>query len=369
MKRSGVADLPLHGGKAPRWLFSRMVKLAGGITEVVLEEYGAEELLRRLSDPYWFQGFACVLGFDWHSSGTTTTACGALKQALNPEDHGLAIAGGKGRASRKAPDEIHNMGEIFSLSSKKIDGLEYASRLSAKVDNSCVQDGYQLYQHSFIFTEKGRWVVIQQGMNERLARRYHWLSDGVESFVEEPHAAICCDREEKETLDMTSKASEEAQKVSLDLVRDNPGKLRSYFTPRGQRQLGDFMGDRIELCSLPTHHPVLEMDMSRKGLEVLKKAYEIQPESYEELVSLRGIGPKKIRALALLSDLIHGTKASWRDPVKYSFAHGGKDGFPYPVDRDVYDSSINMLREAVEGAKIGDKEKSRAIMRLKDFMI
>jgi len=369
MKRSGVADLPLHSGKAPRWLFSRMVKLAGGISEVILEEYGTEELLRRLSDPYWFQGFACVLGFDWHSSGTTTTTCGALKQALGPEEHGLAVAGGKGRASRKAPEEIQRMGEVLSLSSRKVEKLEHASRLSAKVDNSCVQDGYQLYHHTFIFTERGSWAVVQQGMGDRLARRYHWLSDDVQSFVEEPHSAICCDRREEGALDMTSKESREARKVSLDIARESPERFRGYFRPRGQRQLADFTGGEVDAISLPGHHPVLDADIGEKGFEVLRKAYEFQPESYDELVLLRGMGPKKVRALALISDLVYGAKPSWRDPVKYSFAHGGKDGFPYPVDREVYDSSISMLREAVEGAKVGDRERSRAIKRLKDFTI
>ncbi len=295
--RTGVVNLPLHTGKAPRWLFGRMVKLAKAITEVIVYEYNQDEFLRRLSNPYWFQGLGCVLGFDWHSSGLTTTTCGALREALKDAEIGIKICGGKGNTSRKTPDEILNCN--FSLSTKKINKLIYASKLSAKVDNSLVQDNYQLYHHCFIFTEKGNWAVIQQGMNNynNYARRYHWLSEEIESFVDEPQTAICCDKKEKNVLDMTNKENEEIRKASVDLVND--------FT-------------------MQKNH--LIKNMEKRNIEILRKAAEIQPENYEELVAIKGIGPKAIRSLALTAEIIYGNKLTWKDPVKYSFAHGGKDG-------------------------------------------
>ncbi len=340
-----------------------MVKLACSISGTIIFEYGRDEFLRRVSDPYWFQAFSCVLGFDWHSSGTTTTTCGALKLALSPQESGIAVAGGKGAVSRKTPSEIERIGEIFSLSSDKISRLKYSSKMAAKVDTSCVQDGYQLYHHCFIFTEKGDWAVVQQGMDSEYARRYHWLSDSIESIME-PRDGICCDRKKERVLDMTAHDSEEARKISLDLVRDNPAHLQKYFRPAKQRMLTYFEPG----FALPPHHPVLDIDMSERGMEVLKRAYELAPKNYEELVALEGMGPKKIMALALISDLVYGSSPSWRDPVKYSFTHGGKDGFPFPVDREVYDNSIRTLRDSLEGAKLERREKHEAIKRLSAFL-
>ncbi len=361
--RKGTVSLPLHNGKAPRWLFERMVKLAGAITEVIIYEYDQKEFLKRVSDPYWFQAFSCVLGFDWHSSGTTTTTTGALKTAISPEEHGIAVTGGKGTVSRKAPGEIEKNGEIFSLSSDKIEKLKYSSKMTAKVDNSCIQDGYQLYHHCFFFTENGDWTVVQQGMNNEYARRYHWLSDSMNSFIE-PKEGICCDRKEMHVLDMTASESESVRRISLDLIKDNPVHLRKYFKPAKQKMLFDFE-DRF---GLPQHHPVLDIDIGERGMEVLKKAYELQPENYEELISLKGMGQKKIMALALISELVYGSKPSWRDPVKYSFTHGGKDGYPYPVDREVYDYSIQVLHESLDNARLDRKEKYSAIKRLGEFI-
>jgi len=370
--RSGVANLPLHGGHAPRWLFTRMVKLTEGILDVILYEYNADEFLRRISNPYWFQAFSCVIGFDWHSSGTTTTTCGALKMAINPEEHGLVIAGGKGKNSRKSPLDIECGSELFSLSSKTLDELIHSSKISAKIDNSCIQDGYDLYHHSFIFNESGNWAVVQQGMNNenRYARRYHWLSESIQNVIEEPHNGICCDESRSETLNMTSKLSSEARKISVDVVCDNPDHLRRYFRKHSQTLLTDFFpqSDRFKEVNMPAHHPVLDMDMSEQEFRVLKNAYELQPENYEDLISLEGIGPKKIRALALISDLVYGAESSWNDPVKYSFTHGGKDGYPYPVDREVYDNSIHTLKNALEEAKLNKKDKYNAIKRLESFI-
>ena len=359
--RTGVADLPLHTGRAPRWLFARMVRLSRALVDTMLLDHGREELLRRLSDPFWFQALSCTLGFDWHSSGTTTTTCGALKEALDPEIHGMAVAGGKGRRSRAALQEIAALGDMLSLSTRRIEALQYASRMAAKVDSALVQDGYSLYHHAFIFTEDGSWAVVQQGMSESRARRYHWLADALEDFVEAPHAAISGERVEPRVLDMTARESRGARETSLDLVREDPTRLRRLCSR--QRSLEDYAAGPRELA-LPPHHAVLEADISERGMEVLRRAYEFQPASYEELVSLRGVGPKTVRSLALIADLVYGTKASWRDPVKYSFAHGGKDGFPYPVDRQLYDHSISFLKEALERSRLEGAEKHRALARL-----
>ncbi|GAB4316394.1 MAG: DUF763 domain-containing protein [Methanobacteriaceae archaeon] len=386
MNRRGTAKLPLHGGHAPRWLFQRMVKLSGAISESIIYEYGLDEFLRRISDPYWFQAFSCVLGFDWHSSGTTTTTCGALKTAINPEEHGLMVAGGKGRASRKTLDEIEKNADLFSFSSTKIDELIHNSRISAKIDNSCIQDGYNLYHHSFFFTEKGDWAVVQQGLNSKAkyARRYHWLSEAVNDPLKEPHQGIACDHQHKKTLNMTAYESEESQKISVDLICDNPQHLKSYFKSKDSDQtlLTDYFKDvdksepydkYLEISSIrndnvqlemPRHHPVLDMDLSPQEFQVLKRAWEIQPQNYEELILLKGMGPKKIRALALISDLVYGAVPSWKDPVKYSFTHGGKDGYPYPVNREVYDNSIQTLKDALYEAKLDKKDKYHAIKRL-----
>jgi hypothetical protein len=343
-----------------------MKNLSRGIVDAIILEYGHEEFLRRLSNPFFFQSFGCILGFDWHSSGVTTTLCGALKEALTPEEHGIAVCGGKGRVSRKTPEEITKKGESLSLNTSEIDRLVYASRISAKVDNAVLQDNYNLYQHTFIFTEKGEWCVIQQGMNpkNRYARRYHWLSDNVKSFIEEPHSAVCCDSKGI-ALDMTAKKSEAARKISLDVVKDGPERIKNYVLNE-QKSLTHFLEER-QLTLSPVHQ-IRKIDMSKRGWTSLKKAYEIQPQSYEELVSITGIGPKIIRTLALLAEVIYGEEPSWEDPVKYSFAHGGKDGIPYPVDRELMDKSIEVLRTGVEEAKLNQKEKLNALKRLSNFI-
>lgn len=368
MKRKGIANLPLHGGHPPAWLFQRMVKLAGGISEVIINEFGTDELLNRLSNPYWFQAFSCVLGFDWHSSGTTTTTCGALKKILNP-DNGVVVAGGKGNASRKTPNSIIKYCDLFSINDKKTSEMVTASKLSAKIDNSCIQDGYQLYQHFFFITENGNWAIIQQGMNtlNKYARRYHWLSETANNFLEEPHTGISCNFKEKKVLNMATKKSKKARKISVDLICDNPEHLRKYFKRKdsAQKLLTDFNEQGL---TLPKHHEVLDMDLSEKEFEVLKNAWEIQPENYEELILLKGIGPKKIRALALISDLVFGEELSWKDPVKYSFTHGGKDGFPYPVNREVYDYSIKTIKSAINDANLNKKDKLFAIKQLTNFI-
>jgi len=366
MHKSGVSNLPLHGGQCPRWLFSRMVKLGSAISEVMVYEHGQDEFLKRLANPFWFQAYGCVLGFDWHSSGVTTTVLGAQKEIFKKLNLGIQIAGGKGKTSRKAPEEIENTG--FSLSSKKIDKLKYSSKLSAKVDSNLLQDGYNLYTHSFMFTEKGRWCVVQQGMNTetRYARRYHWLSDNITSFIEEPHSAVCCNNSNKETLNMTAKESKEAQKISVDLVNDNPKHLEKYFRSPAQTSLNEFSGSKTLALSLSPRHSI--PNTQKIDTETLKRAYELQPKDYEELIAVKGVGAKTIRSLALISELIYGKPPSWKEPRLYAFAHGGKDGFPRPVDKGLMDSNAELLKNAVKNAKIGYKDKLTALKRLGNFI-
>ena len=363
--KTGTANLPLHGGAAPPWLFKRMRLLAGEIVEALVYEHGQEELLRRISDPHWFQAFSCVLGFDWHSSGTTTVTTGALKMAVSPQRHGIAVAGGKGKTSGKTPADIQKLGIEFSFGPQKIAELIRASRLSAKVDNALVQDGYQLYHHTFLFTENGEWAVVQQGMNDSFARRYHWLSDRVKSFVAEPHNAICSERQEQTVLDLTARESEENRKATLDIVRDGPSHIGFRPAQRSLLDFGDSRPSPVPELSMPRRHELIaSLDIDEVGRKALQMAYELQPSNYEELVALRGLGPKRIRALALISELVYGASPSWKDPAKFGFAHGGKDGTPFPVDRETYDNSIRILHEAVEGARLEKKEKYEAIKRL-----
>lgn len=352
--KTGIANLPLHYGKAPRWLFSKMTQLARQISIAIIEEYGPNEMLERLSDPFWFQSLGCVLGFDWHSSGVTTTVCGALKEGLKgiQKDLGIFIAGGKGATSRKTPFEIEDYTTRYRLDTNP-DCLVYASRLSAKVDNNALQDGYQLYHHCFIFTKGGNWAVIQQGLNEEThwARRYHWLGKEVKDFVCEPHKAICCDHK-GDVLNMVAGGSEPSRKLVTELSREKSDKLISEIK-------------KLDTLNLPQRHKIVLEDLNVKHLEkVLLKTYDRQPEDFEKLLGMEGVGPKSIRALSLISELVYGAKPSFRDPVKYSFAHGGKDGHPYFVDRENYAKSISLLRKAISEAKLGNTDKIKAIRRL-----
>ncbi|MGB9838747.1 DUF763 domain-containing protein [Methanothermobacter sp.] len=360
MRRTGIANLPLHGGHPPAWLMRRMIELSGAIAEVIIEEYGTSEFISRISDPFWFQAFSCIIGFDWHSSGTTTTTCGALKSALDPERHGILVAGGKGRTSRRTPVELEAAGKLFDLDSSH---LIYSSRIAARVDGNCIQDGFSLYQHTFLVDADGEWTVVQQGLDPDggYARRYHWLGSEVRDYLESPHSGISSDMARSEVLDMTSPLSRGARDVSVDLVCDGPAHIRRYLT--GQRTLFDF-----NVLDMPARHEVLPVDLTERDMAVLERAYEIQPGNYEELVMLSGFGARKIRALALVADLIYGERANWKDPVKYSYAHGGKDGYPYPVDRETYDCTVEYLRSALEDAKIDGRERLRALESLERFL-
>jgi hypothetical protein len=351
--RTGIANLPLHYGKAPRWLFERMVKLSREITIAIISDFGPEEMLRRLSHPYWFQAFGCILGYDWHSSGVTTTLCGALKEGVKglERDLGLFVAGGKGKTSRRTPSEIEGWGDRLSLDPVP---LIYASRMSAKVDSAAVQDGYQLYHHSFLFTTGGSWTVIQQGMNEtnRYARRYHWLGEAVSSFVNEPHSAILS----------------QAKGPALNLVASESDPARTTITSiatgeKPEQVLSELR--RLKTLSLPPRHYLTTRDLHPDSISrILLSTYDRQPEDFEELLGLKGVGAKTIRALSLISELVYGVAPSYRDPARYSFAHGGKDGIPYPVDRPTYDQSIDLLCKAINKTKLGIREKNEAVGRL-----
>lgn len=351
MKR-GSADLPLHRGRAPHWLFQRMTKLAGTIVETMVLEHGAAALLDRLSDPYWFQSLGCILGFDWHSSGLTTTTCGAIKEGIRgrEQDLGLFVAGGKGAASRKTPLEIAAWGDRTSVDA---DRLIDASRTSAKVDSAAVQDGYQIYHHVFLFDYDGAWAVVQQGMNEStgMARRYHWLSETVDDFVCEPHAAICCDRRAA-ALNLVAEQSAATRRTTAELSLRPPGEIGSELR-------------RLKTLALPRRHEITLSDIAPDRLDrVFVKTYEAQPGSFQDLLCLPGVGAKTVRALSLIAELLYGEAPSYDDPARFSYAHGGKDGIPYPVDRPLYDQTVDVMERAVRRAKLGQREELNALRRL-----
>ncbi|MFQ5860664.1 MAG: DUF763 domain-containing protein [Dehalococcoidia bacterium] len=355
MQRTGTAEMPLHYGKAPPWLFQRMVKLARAVTVAVVEDYGPEEVLRRLSDPHWFQALGCLLGFDWHSSGLTTTVCGALKEGLRglEGELGLYIAGGKGATSRKTPAEIQQAGQRLG---QDLSALVYASRIAAKVDSAALQDNYQLYHHVFFFATSGRWAVVQQGMNEatRYARRYHWLGERVEDFVCEPHSAIASQRREQQVLNLVARESDAARRTIAHIAREE----------RPQQVVKDL--ERLKHLSLPhRHHIVALEDIHPQRLsKILLATYERRPENFEALLALEGVGAKTLRALSLAAELIYGAPTSIWDPAVYSFAHGGKDGHPYPVDRRTYDETVAFLSRALARARVGQRDRLEALRRL-----
>lgn len=351
MKRSGQADLPLHHGRVPPWLFERMSRLGRAIMEFVVEEYGTAAALSRLSDPHWFQSLGAAMGMDWHSSGITTSVMGALKRSVNPISHdlGLFICGGRGRYSRKTPDELMAHSERTGSNG---DELVRLSRLTAKVDNTSIQDGYQLYLHNFVVSRDGQWTVIQQGMNHEngMARRYHWHSGRVRSFVEEPHAAIC-GRNAGEILNLTDKLAAPTRRGILQVAGEHPEK----------------MVREAKKMVLPARHAVTEADVDLRRLgSVLAMAYEAGLKDFESLLLLRGLGPKTLRSLTLVSEVIHGTPSRFRDPARFSFAHGGKDGHPHPVQTHVYDQTLDELQNALDRARLGYSDKKNALKKLSE---
>jgi hypothetical protein len=349
--RTGHADLPLHGGKAPRWLFERMTALARELSLAVVSNEGPEGLLRRVSDPVWFQAFGCVLGFDWHSSGLTTVACGALKEGLrNVSGAGVVVAGGKGKTSRRTPAEIAAACETTGNDAA---ALTRASRLSAKVDSAAVQDGYEIYHHCFLFTAAGTWAVVQQGMDAAagMARRYHWLTPA--RFDVDPHAAVA-GPPGRQVLNLVAAEGEGNRQTATALARQDPAKVTAEL-----EQL------KVRTLSLPRRHHLSLHNVHPERLHrVLLHAYQAQPEDFTALLATRGLGAKGLRALAMVAELAYGEPASVRDPVSYAFAHGGKDGTPFPVDRGTYDSTVESLRSALAEARAGRSDKIDALRRL-----
>lgn len=349
MKRSGSADLPLHYGQVPPWLVQRMAKLGLAITESILMEYGKAEVIRRLSNPFWFQSLGAVMGMDWHSSGITTSVMGALKKAINPvsKELGIYICGGKGKFSRETPNELLRIADQTGLNGTE---LVRASKLSAKVDNTAIQDGFQLYLHSFILSNDGDWAVVQQGMSDEssTARRYHWHSENLRSFVDEPHTGIC-GINQGQILNLTSTQANITRQTMMEITEESPVKMIS----------------EIQKLVMPKHHDVKAKDIDLKRLgSILWLAQEKQPADFEELLLLEGMGPRTLQSLALVGEVIYGTPSRFPDPARYSFAHGGKDGHPFPVPVNVYDETISVLQNAVEKAKIGNTDKQQAIKSL-----
>lgn len=346
MKKAGHADLPLHHGRVPIWLAQRMSQLGRGIVEAIVVEYGKSEVLKRLSDPFWFQSFGCVLGMDWHSSGITTSVMGALKKAINPisSQLGIYVCGGRGKHSRLTPQELIKVAEKTGADGEY---LVKCSKLSAKIDNTAIQDGFQLYLHSFLVTDEGEWTVVQQGMNgaSGYARRYHWHSAVLQSFVNEPHTSICGQNQGK-ILNLTDQEATGTRESMLEIVKESPGKMLP----------------EIRKIFMPSHHDVKSKDVNLKRLgSLLAFAHDYQLTDFESLLLLKGVGPRTLQSLALVSEVIYGTPTRFNDPARFSFAHGGKDGHPFPVPTKVYDETINILRTSVEKARIGYYDKQRAI--------
>jgi uncharacterized protein len=388
LKTSATAtiNLPLHGGHAPAYLVKRMIKLSYAISKVIVDEYGGHDFIRRLADPLWFQAFGCVLGFDWHSSGVTTVVSGVLKQSLKEDVHSVSVAGGKGKRATEAKNDIPKLAERhYNLSSDKIDSLVHASRLAAKVDNAAVQDGYSLYHHVVFFDEYGNWTIVQQGMSskKKLARRYHWVSDNLTSFVQEPHSGVISANKVPNTLNMTSNDSTDNQKICVELTRDGVNNLKSSVhrvtkaisAPIEKKNTLDnwistdsYNGNRRASKNFGYQSNIERYEMPRRlDWNLFRKIYDIQPQNYEQLISVPGVGPAAVRALSLIGEIIFGTKASWQDPVKYNFAHGGKDGVPYPIARKTYDKSISYLSSAIEGAEIDREQRIQALKKLAEY--
>jgi hypothetical protein len=353
MKRSGVADLPLHGGRVPQWLAQRMTVLGTAITETILRDYGASAFLSRLSDPFWFQAFGAVMGMDWHSSGITTSVMGALKRGLSPraEELGLYICGGRGKYSRNTPNELTAIAERKGFDG---DSLVRTSRLTARVDNNAIADGFQIYLHNFILTKDGEWAVVQQGLNDQTgtARRYHWHSASVQDFVSEPHTGVVGEHQGT-IMNLVDKQATPAQDAMLSLVKEGPDEVL----------------DVARHLVMPSHHEVrsANVDLKRLGA-VLAVAYERDLHNFAELLLTENLGPRTLQSLALVAEVVHGTPNRFSDPARFSFAHGGKDGHPFPVPLKTYDESIGFLKTALDSARIDGREKLDGLRRLDKFV-
>ncbi len=372
--RTGLATIPLDYGRCPSWLFERMKRLGRAITVAISEEYGPEEFLKRLSDPVWFQSFGAVLAFDWNSSGLTTVLMGALKEALRGIENklGIFVCGGK-RVSRRTPEEIQRWGEILELSEEKINKLIYASKLVAKVDSALIQDGFFLYHHNLVFSKNGQWSVVQQGMSPKIqkARRYHWLSSKVSNFVEEPHSGITSDVRLK-PLNLVAKESKRNKEISTELAREEPKTFLKDIKLISEKQSSLIKQRRfpgfiemelsdVEFCWHPVANEKFDLKRLKKTIE---KVHFLKPENFENLLMIEGVGPKTIRALSLVAEIIYGAKPSYEDPARYSFAHGGKDGTPRMVEPSILDTTIQVLERGIKKSKISNREKIEAQRRL-----
>jgi hypothetical protein len=369
--RSGSADLPLHGGHVPKWLGDRMTRLGAVITEAIILEYGRDELLRRLAHPFWFQSFGAVMGMDWHSSGITTSVIGALKRGLTPRsaDLGIHVCGGRGTHSRQTPHELVAIGDRVGLDGA---ALAKASRLVAKVDSAALQDGFDLYLHGFIVTDDGHWVVVQQGMNGdlRQARRYHWLSEGLQSFVDTPHAAID-GADQGVIVNLTDRRAEASRQRQLDVLGelgpDGVERQLAKLEGRGVGRSGPQAQPALPHLVMPGHHDVRPEDIVTRRLHAnLASAAECGPQDFSALLLVPGVGARTVRALAQVAEVVHGAPYRFSDPARFSIAHGGKDRNPYPVPLKVYDRTIDVMKTAVRKAKLGQSEELAAIKRLDD---
>ena len=378
MKR-GTVNLPLHYGHAPSYLIKRMIKLSSAISTIIIEEKGSVEFFKRISDPLWFQAFGCVLGFDWHSSGLTTVVTGVLKQSINSETHGISVSGGKGINAIKPKYEIPKLAENnHTLSTNQINNLVYASNMSAKIDNTAIQDGFSLYHHVIFFDNYGNWTIVQQGLNEKskMARRYHWISDQLVDYIIEPHKGIIGNEKVPLCLNMTSKDSEENRKTCVDLIKEGSKSIKSSINKINKKLSFENLDKWIDEPTTPPNCKIFvneiqaienyEMPLTLNW-KTIDELYDITPTNYEDLISQKGVGPSLIRALSLISEIIYGNRASWKDPIKYNYAHGGKDGLPYPIARNTYDKSIKYLSEVISGSKIEKKERIASLKRLSTY--
>jgi uncharacterized protein len=367
-RRSGNADLPLHGGHVPKWLADRMTRLGAVMSQAIVHHYGRDELLRRLSNPFWFQSFGAVMGMDWHSSGITTSVMGALKRGLTPlqGELGIYVCGGRGRHSRKTPQELASIGERVGIDGA---GLARASRLVAKVDSAAVQDGFDLYLHGFIVTDDGHWAVVQQGMNgeRKQARRYHWLSEGLTSFVDDPHSAIDGEGQGR-IVNLADRRAEASRRAQLSMLRElgPDGIARELAGLEGK--VAEQLPEKQPLLPhliMPEHHDVRAEDVIPRRLHAaFAAAADRGPQDFPELLLTPGVGARTVKALAIVAEVVHGAPCRFSDPARFSFAHGGKDRHPYPVPLKVYDETIKVLKSAVQKAKLGREEELGALKRL-----
>ncbi len=353
MKRSGIADLPLHGGRVPQWLATRMTRLGAAITETIIRDYGTSAFLSRLSDPFWFQAMGAVMGMDWHSSGITTSVMGALKRGLSwrSDELGIYICGGRGRFSRMTPHELRLIADRRGFDGE---ALVRTSRLTARIDNNAIADGFQIYLHNFVVTAAGEWAVVQQGLNDQtgMARRYHWHSASVRDFVSDPHTAIVGENQ-GQIMNLVDSHAKPAQVAMLDIVKENPERTLS----------------EARHLRMPPHHNVRAQNVDLKRLgAVLAVAYERELHDFAELLLLENLGPRTLQSLALVAEVVHGTPSRFNDPARFSFAHGGKDRHPFPVPLKTYDESLNFLRTSLDAAKVGDGDKLDGFKRLDRFV-